>query len=97
MKALLNVVVLASGLLVVGPAQAGERTVTLAVENMTCASCPYIVRKAMASVPGVTKVDVSYAEKTAVVTFDDAKTTPDAIAKASASAGYPAEAVGQSR
>ena len=97
MKVLLNVAVLASGLLAVDPAQAGEQAVTLAVENMTCASCPYIVRKAMASVPGVTKVDVSYAEKTAVVTFDDAKTTVDAVVQASARAGYPAKPLGQSR
>jgi len=64
---------------------------------MTCAACPLIVRKAMASVPGVTKVDVSYAQKMAVVTYDDAKTSLDAITQASAGAGYPAKALEQSR
>jgi mercuric ion binding protein len=69
---------------------AGERTVTFAVENMTCASCPYTVKQSMASVPGVTRVNVSFEAKTATVTFDDSKATADAIAAASTNAGYPA-------
>jgi len=97
MKLLVSSAVLVAALLASGAVYAGQQTVTLAVENMTCASCPYIVRKAMASVPGVTKVDVSYERKTAVVTFDDAKTTIDAVAHASASAGYPTNPIGQSR
>lgn len=76
-----------------GAAFAGERTVTLAVENMTCASCPYIVKKSIAAVPGVSKVEVSYETKTAVVTFDDTKTGLDAVTAASANAGYPARPV----
>jgi mercuric ion binding protein len=71
-------------------ASAGERTVTFAVENMYCAACPYIVQTSMSEVPGVTKVAVSYEASTATVTFDDAKTNPDAIAAASRDAGYPA-------
>lgn len=67
-----------------------ERTVTFAVDNMTCASCPYIVQTSMGAVPGVAKVTVSFEAKTATVTFDDAKTSPDAIAAASMNAGYPA-------
>ena len=69
---------------------AGERTMTFAVENMTCASCPYIVKSSMAAVPGVATVAVSFKAKTATVTFDDMKTSADAIAAASANAGYPA-------
>jgi mercuric ion binding protein len=44
----------------------------------------------MAAVPGVSTVAVSFEAKTATVTFDDAQTTPDAIAAASMNAGYPA-------
>lgn len=69
---------------------ATERTVTFAIDNMTCASCPYIVKTSMAAVPGVSKVTVSFAAKTATVIFDDAKATPDSIAAASMNAGYPA-------
>jgi mercuric ion binding protein len=79
------------GLIIVAPAAwAGERTVTFAVDNMTCASCPYIVQSSMAAVPGVAKVTVSFEAKTATVTFDDAKTNSEAIAAASVNAGYPA-------
>jgi len=69
---------------------AGERTITFAVDNMSCASCPYIVKSSMAAVPGVAKVAVSLQAKTATVIFDDAKTNPAAIAAASMNAGYPA-------
>ena len=69
---------------------ATERTVTFAIDNMTCASCPYIVKTSMAAVPGVSTVAVSFEAKTATVTFDDTKTNPDAIAAASTKAGYPA-------
>jgi mercuric ion binding protein len=69
---------------------AGERTITFAVDNMTCASCPYIVKNSMAAVPGVEKVAVSFQAKTATVTFDDARTNADTIAAASMNAGYPA-------
>jgi mercuric ion binding protein len=69
---------------------AGEHTITFTVDNMTCASCPYIVKSSMAAVGGVSQVAVSFTEKSATVTFDDAKTNPDAIAAASTNAGYPA-------
>ena len=82
------------GMLAFAPAAgAAERTAMLAVENMTCASCPYIVKKAMEGVPGVSGVNVSYEKKTATVTFDDAKTTVDAIAQASANTGFPAKPI----
>lgn len=86
----LSTFVLISSLVAAPVAFAGERTVTFVVDNMTCASCPYIVKNSMAAVPGVAKVDVSFKAKSATVTFDDAKTNPDAIAAASMNAGYPA-------
>ncbi|WP_367164891.1 heavy-metal-associated domain-containing protein [Geobacillus thermoleovorans] len=46
----------------------------------------------MAAVDGVGRVVVSFEAKTATVTFDDAKTNPEAIAAASSNAGYPAHA-----
>lgn len=90
MKRLFSIAVLAATLLTSGIAIAAERTVTLAVKNMTCASCPYIVRKTLAAVPGVSKAEVSFDEKTATVTFDDDKTSVTALTEATAIAGYPA-------
>ena len=45
----------------------------LAVQNMYCAACPHTVKASLEAVPGVTKVVVSFKEKTAVVTYDDEK------------------------
>lgn len=79
------------GLLVVssGAAMAEERTITLAVENMYCEACPYMVKKTIEKVSGVSKVTVSFKEKTAVVVFDDAKTKVDDLANAATTAGFP--------
>ncbi len=90
MKQTLSALALMASMMAAPAAFAAERTVTFAVDNMTCATCPYIVKTSMAAVPGVTNVAVSFAEKTATVTFDDAKTDPETIAAASMSAGYPA-------
>jgi mercuric ion binding protein len=76
-------------------ATAAERTVTLAVDGMTCASCPYIVRTVLQKVPGVARAEVSYAEKKAVVTFDDARTTVAALTQATAGVGFPSRVIGQ--
>lgn len=86
----LSICILIGSLMLAPAAWAGERIVTFAVDNMTCTSCPYIVKTTMAAVPGVANVTVSFEAKTATVTFDDTKTNPDAIAAASMNAGYPA-------
>ncbi|HZF34125.1 MAG TPA: mercury resistance system periplasmic binding protein MerP [Candidatus Angelobacter sp.] len=70
-------------------ASAAERTVTLAVDNMYCEACPYIVKESLARVPGVQTVVVSSQQKSATVTYDDQKTTLDALTSATTQAGYP--------
>lgn len=65
------------------------KTVTLAVENMTCAVCPITVRKALEKVPGVAKVKVDFDTKTATVTFDPAKAKIEDLTRATTEAGYP--------
>ena len=72
---------------------AAERQATFAIENMTCATCPITVRKAMKGVAGVSEVSVDFAAKTARATFDPSRTTVTAIAAASTNAGYPARAI----
>jgi len=56
---------------------------------MYCADCPFIVKKSLEAVPGVTKATVSYKDKTAVVIYDETKTTVPALVKATTEAGYP--------
>ena len=90
MKRLLTAISLMTPLVWGGAALAGERTITLAVDKMYCGACPLTVESAIKGVPGVNSVKVSYENKSAVVVFDDAQTTVDAIAAASTNAGYPA-------
>ena len=68
---------------------AETRTVTLSVPGMNCDLCPLTIKKAVSRVPGVASVEASYEKKEAVVTFDDSKTSVEALTKATANAGYP--------
>jgi len=66
-----------------------QQTVTLNIENMTCAMCTITIKKALQKVEGVQKVTVDYDSKTAVVTFDGIKTDSAVLIKATTDAGYP--------
>jgi periplasmic mercuric ion binding protein len=68
---------------------AAEKTVTPAVENMTCSACPHIVKGSLAAVPGVSQVLISFEDKTATVTYDDAKAAIPMLVRATTDAGYP--------
>ncbi|MBV6486651.1 MAG: hypothetical protein GHHEDOFH_00586 [Pseudorhodoplanes sp.] len=89
MVKLLASLALGVGLIASSTAVAAERTVTLAVQNMYCAACPSTVRKSLQAVQGVSKVTVSFPQKTAVVTYDDTKTNVKALTNATTNAGYP--------
>jgi mercuric ion binding protein len=65
------------------------QTVTLDVQNMTCAVCPITVKKALERVPGVTDAKVDFDKKTASISFDPDKASTDTLTKATADAGYP--------
>ena len=49
------------------------------------------VKRSLLKIGGVTKADVSLEKAEAVVTFDDAKTSVDALTKATTNAGYPSK------
>lgn len=89
MKTTLKTIAFAGCLLAGTAAFAGEQTVTLTVSGMTCASCPYIVKQTLASVDGVTAVNVSFADQSAVVTYDDGKTEVAALTLATGDMGFP--------
>ena len=65
------------------------QTVTLDVQNMTCAVCPITVKKALERVPGVTAAKVDFDKETASISLDPDKASPDVLTKATADAGYP--------
>ena len=79
--------------LVSAVASAAERTVTLAVEDMYCDACPYIVKQSLAKVPGVENVVVSFEQKTVTVTYDDQRAAPDALTSATTHAGFPSRVI----
>ena len=65
------------------------QTMTLKLQNMTCALCPITIKKALQEVEGVQQVIVDFDTKTAAITFDSKKTNSDALIKATTNAGYP--------
>lgn len=93
MKRYLAGAAIAATLLANATVIAAERTVTLAVENLSCPSCPYIVKQTLSGIDGVKKADVSFRDKTAVVTFDDQKTNVAALTTATAKMGFPSTVV----
>jgi mercuric ion binding protein len=74
-------------------AHAGEQTMTLKVEGMTCGSCPYQVKKSLTGIEGVKAAEVSLESKLATVTFDDEKTDVAALTAATADVGFPSSPV----
>lgn len=86
MKKLLVAIALTT---LVAPVWAATQTVTLSVPGMTCVACPITVKKALSKVEGVEKTDVNFEDREAVVTFDDTKTSAQALMKATGNAGYP--------
>ena len=68
---------------------AATQTVTLSLPDMNCGACPITVKKALTKVSGVSKTEVSLDRREAKVTFDDAKTSTEALTRATKDAGYP--------
>lgn len=92
MKTLFRAALTATTLLLAAPALAGERTVTLAVENVSCITCAPIVKRTLSRMPGVSRVVVAdeAGAATATVSFEDGRVTPEALATAVTNAGFPA-------
>lgn len=86
---------LIAALLVSSGVLAAEKTITLNVDNMYCASCAPIVKKSLQQVLGVNQVAVSQQLHTATVTYDDAKASVEALITATKNAGYPSRLAGQ--
>ena len=70
-------------------AYAAEKSVVLTVPGMTCPTCPVTLKKALLKEQGVSGVKVLYEKKQLVVAYDDTKTTPSDLTKATAAVGFP--------
>ena len=71
------------------PSWAAMQTVTLSVPGMTCSACPITIKLALNKVDGVSQVDVSYPDREAMITFDDTRTSVEALTQATGDVGYP--------
>ena len=69
---------------------ASERTVVLKIPTMDCDTCPVTIRIALLKVKGVSLAKVSYQQREARVTYDDTRTSVDALRAATRDVGYPA-------
>ena len=67
---------------------APPQTATLAVDELSCGTCPIVVKKALTRVPGVTATTIDLDAKTATVTFDPDKTTTARLTQATTEAGF---------
>ncbi len=81
--------VLVIGLLVNPMLWAAQQQVTLKVEGMTCGMCPLTVKSSLKAVKCVSKAEISLAEQTAKVRFDDAQCQVEELIEATTRAGYP--------
>jgi mercuric ion binding protein len=70
-------------------ALAKPQTVKLNVPTMDCATCPITIKAALVKVPGVSKVQVSYEKREAVIVYDDAQAGVADLKKATEDVGYP--------
>jgi Cu+-exporting ATPase len=68
-----------------------EKTTTLGVKGMTCASCVITVKKAIEKTPGVINANVNLATNKATFTFDPTLTSTEEIAKNVSKTGYSLE------
>lgn len=67
-----------------------NQTRIINIDGMTCGGCVASVHKATDGVDGVETISVDLADNLATVTFDDSKTSAEAIASAIEEAGFDA-------
>lgn len=89
MSRIFSVSLLSAALATVAVAAEPKRVV-LDVPSMNCSLCPISVKKALEKVPGVVEARAELATKSAEATYDPDRTSPEALARAVANAGYPA-------
>ncbi len=97
MRQILAAAIMTLAVILSGRAIAAEQSVTLRIENMYCASCPYIVQQTLVGVPGVTRVEITYQRAAAVVMavidFEDTQADVTALTAATSSVGFPATVI----
>ena len=88
MKKLFAAMILATAAMSSTTVLAAEQTIKLSVPGMTCASCPYIIKKAISAIKGVKSVEPNLEDLSATVTFEDTVASIEAITQATKDVGY---------
>ena len=65
-----------------------QRTI-LDVRGMDCATCPITVKAVLRKEPGVKDVKVDFTKRTAEITFEPGKVSPERLAQLVTEAGFP--------
>jgi len=73
---------------------AKEQTVHMHVSGMTCGICPISVRHRVLQMQGVHSVHVDINKAQAVITYEDSQQSPQAMADAITTLGYPTQIKG---
>ena len=72
-------------------AQSDSRTVTFAIEGMSCGGCATSISEALRRVEGVLGADVSYDERRATVEYDSDRVSQDRLMEVIRDLGYRVE------
>lgn len=87
-----------AAVLIAGAANAAGQQVRIEVSGLSCPSCPYIAATALESVDSVEILEADYDASAQmavyILSYDDAVTTPEAIADATMEYGYPGRVLG---
>ena len=73
-----------------GVAMAAPQSVVLSVATMACGPDPHMIKQALEAVPGVIDVQIMLENKTAMVSFDNEKSSVEALLQAIGSVGHAA-------
>ena len=67
------------------------QSVELSIPGMDCPVCPITIKKSLQKVEGVKRVEISYENKTASVSYDSTLTDINRLLKATEDVGYPSK------
>ena len=65
-----------------------NKTITLAVEGMTCTGCENTVKASVEKIPGIASASASFKDKTVVVDFDSTRAGINDMSLAITTVGY---------
>ena len=72
---------------------AAPQTALLKIDNMDCPSCPFMIKKALEEIEGVTSATVSMDSKIATIEFESEEVGVDDFVSTTTELGFPANEI----